>query len=59
MDDMADARTVRAWRLYEEATQGLTGEEYQRAEERAWDRLQRMLEEIRAGHGRRRVDVGV
>jgi hypothetical protein len=59
MEEMADARTVRAWRLYEEATQGLSGEEYQQAEQRAWERLERMLEEIRVGPRRRRVDVGV
>jgi hypothetical protein len=59
VDDVADARTVRAWRLYEEATQGLSGEEYEQAEERAWERLQRMLEEIRIGPARRRVDVHV
>lgn len=59
MDDVADARTVRAWRLYDEATRGLAGAEYAEAEERAWERLQRMLEEIRVGPARRRVDVGV
>lgn len=58
MDEVADARTVRAWRLYDEATQGLSGEEYEQAEQRAWERLQRMLDEIRVGP-RRHVDVGV
>jgi hypothetical protein len=59
MAEAADARTVRAWRLYEESTQGLSGEEYVQAEARAWDRLQRMLDEIRLGRSRRRVDVHV
>ncbi len=59
MVDLADARTVRAWRLYEEATEGLAGAEYEQAEDRAWERLQRMLEEIRRGPARRRLDVHV
>ncbi len=59
MLELADARTVRAWRLYEEATEGLDGAEYERAEERAWERLQRMLDEIRRGPARRRADVRV
>jgi len=50
-----DPRTIRAWRLYRESTRGLTGTEYEAAETRAWERLQRMLAEI--SHGRRRIDV--
>jgi hypothetical protein len=42
---------VRAWRIYRESIRDLEGQEYEAAEGRAWERLQRMLDEIeRAGH---------
>lgn len=45
---------MRAWRIYRESIRDLQGDEYETAERRAWDRLQRMLAEIeRVG----RVDV--
>jgi hypothetical protein len=54
-----DARTVRAWHLYEESTQGLSGAEYEEAESRAWERLQRMLAEVDDGAARRALDLHV
>jgi hypothetical protein len=46
-----DPRRVRAWRIYRESIRDLEGQEYEAAEGRAWERLQRMLGEIeRAGH---------
>jgi hypothetical protein len=54
-----DPRTVRAWRLYEESLRGLSGEEYDREEARAWERLQRMLDEIETGAHWRHVDLRV
>jgi hypothetical protein len=48
----ADPRRVRAWRIYRESIRDLDGEEYETAEARAWDRLQRMLAELeRAARG--------
>jgi hypothetical protein len=45
-DAAGDPRTVRAWHLYLDSLSGLTGGEYEAAEQRAWDRLERMLAEI-------------
>lgn len=44
--ESSDPRRVRAWRIYRESIRDLQGEEYETAERRAWDRLQRMLAEI-------------
>ncbi len=48
-DTDADPRTVRAWQLYRDSLAGLSGADYESAEEHAWDRLQRMLTEIGRG----------
>jgi hypothetical protein len=48
----SDPRTVRAWAVYRESLRGLTGAEYEAAEARAWERLQRMLAEIERGRAR-------
>jgi hypothetical protein len=44
--ETTDPRRVRAWRIYRESIRDLDGAEYEAAETRAWDRLQRMLAEI-------------
>ena len=53
-DTDQDPRTVRAWQLYLDSLQGLTGGDYESAEQRAWERLERMLAEIARGPARRR-----
>ncbi len=40
-------RTRLAWSDYAEGLQELTGAAYEQAEHRAWDRLQRKLEQLR------------
>jgi hypothetical protein len=49
-----DPRTVRAWHLYLDSLNGLEGEEYVTAEQRAWERLERMLGEIARNPARAR-----
>lgn len=41
-----DLRTRRAWDSYAAATRELSGTEYDEAERRSWDRLQRRLAEV-------------
>ena len=41
-----DERTARAWGAYQESLRGLEGAEYQEAETRCWERLQRKLREV-------------
>ena len=48
-DTDQDPRTVRAWQLYRDSLEGLSGADYESAEEHAWERLQRMLAEISRG----------
>ena len=55
-------RTRRAWGAYRESVQDLSGRDYEDAEGRSWDRLQRKLKELEdqraelAEPGRRRGD---
>ncbi|MFY9264959.1 MAG: hypothetical protein WAO61_05990 [Solirubrobacterales bacterium] len=37
---------AKAWRIYSKSLDGLTGEAYDEAEGRSWDRLQRKLGQI-------------
>jgi DNA-binding PadR family transcriptional regulator len=39
-------RTRRAWTAYRESLRDLTGRDYDEAEGRSWDRLQRKLKEL-------------
>jgi hypothetical protein len=41
-----DERTARAWGAYRDSLRDLAGEEYDDAERRSWDRLQRKLKEL-------------
>ncbi len=41
-----DERTRRAWGVYTESLRDLDGREYEEAEGRSWDRLQRKLREL-------------
>ncbi len=41
-----DEDVQRAWSTYRESLLGLEGAEYEEAEQRCWDRLQRKLEEF-------------
>lgn len=41
-----DERTARAWGAYRDSLRELQGEEYDAAERRSWDRLQRKLKEL-------------
>jgi hypothetical protein len=41
-----DERTARAWSAYHESLRDLDGQEYNEAESRCWDRLQRKLREV-------------
>jgi len=56
-------RTLRAWTTYRESLRDLVGRDYEEAEHRSWERLQRKLRELEdqrveltAGHRRRRDD---
>ena len=39
-------RTQRAWGAYRESLRDLAGRDYEETERRAWDRLQRKLQEV-------------
>lgn len=41
-------RTQRAWSAYRDSLRDLTGRDYEETERRAWDRLQRKLQEAEA-----------
>jgi hypothetical protein len=41
-----DERTTRAWGAYRDSVRELEGQEYDDAEQRSWDRLQRKLKEL-------------
>lgn len=41
-----DARQRRAWTTYSESLKGLEGQEYNDAEDRSWERLQRKLKDL-------------
>lgn len=43
---MLEAKKQQAWAAYRESTQDLGGQEYEEAEERSWNRLQRRLEAL-------------
>ena len=48
----------RAWSVYAEQLHGLEGEEYDRAEQEAWTRLQDTLDELQGGSSLRYPSVG-
>jgi len=41
-----DERTLNAWTAYRDSLRELTGREYDDAEHRSWDRLQRKLHQL-------------
>jgi hypothetical protein len=41
-----DEREQRAWTTYKDSLRDLTGKDYEDAEHRSWDRLQRKLREL-------------
>jgi hypothetical protein len=41
-----DERTLHAWTAYRDSLRELTGREYDEAERRSWDRLQRKLHQL-------------
>ena len=41
-----DERTLHAWTAYRDSLRELTGSEYDEAERRSWDRLQRKLGQL-------------
>jgi hypothetical protein len=41
-----DARTKQAWASYNESLRELEGQEYEEAEGKSWDRLQRKLRQL-------------
>lgn len=41
-----DERTLHAWTAYRDSLRELTGHEYDEAERRSWDRLQRKLRQL-------------
>jgi hypothetical protein len=41
-----DERTRRAWTTYRDALRDLTGQDYDEAEHRSWERLQRKLKQL-------------
>jgi hypothetical protein len=41
-----DERTRRAWASYRESLRDLSGRDYEDAERRSWDRLQRKLKQL-------------
>ncbi len=41
-----DERTLQAWTAYRDSLRELTGREYDEAERRSWDRLQRKLHQL-------------
>jgi hypothetical protein len=41
-----DERKARAWGAYRDSIRELTGQDYDDAERRSWDRLQRKLKEL-------------
>jgi len=45
MDEL-DERTQRAWTAYRESLRDLSGRDYDEAEHRSWERLQRKLAEV-------------
>lgn len=45
---------AKAWRVYSKSLEGLTGEAYDEAEDRSWERLQRKLGQIQS----RRAEIG-
>jgi hypothetical protein len=45
-DSELDERTRRAWGSYRESLRDLSGRDYDDAERRSWDRLQRKLKQL-------------
>jgi hypothetical protein len=45
---------AKAWRIYSKSLEGLSGDAYEEAEGRSWDRLQRKLDQIET----RRAEIG-
>jgi hypothetical protein len=41
-----DERTLRAWTSYRESLRDLSGRDYEEAEHRSWERLQRKLKQL-------------
>ena len=41
-----DQRTRRAWKTYRDSLRDLSGRDYDEAEHRSWERLQRKLEQV-------------
>ena len=41
-----DERTQRAWKAYRDALRDLSGRDYDEAEHRSWERLQRKLAQV-------------
>lgn len=41
-----DERTLHAWTVYRDSLRELTGREYDEAEHRSWERLQRKLHQL-------------
>jgi hypothetical protein len=50
-----DVRTKQAWEAYNESLRDLGGREYEDAEDRSWERLQKRLREL---DGERQLVVG-
>jgi hypothetical protein len=44
--DEIDERTLHAWTAYRDSLRELTGREYDEAERRSWERLQRKLRQL-------------
>jgi hypothetical protein len=44
--DELDERTLRAWTSYRDSLRDLSGRDYDDAEGRSWDRLQRKLKQL-------------
>jgi hypothetical protein len=44
--DEIDERTLHAWTVYRDSLRELTGREYDEAEHRSWERLQRKLGQL-------------
>ncbi|MDX6667587.1 MAG: hypothetical protein QOK04_967 [Solirubrobacteraceae bacterium] len=51
-----DERTRRAWTTYRDSLRDLSGKDYDDAERRSWDRLQRKLTELEGERAQLGVD---